>query len=78
MAPIPPKWITENNIFQNKGDYQPLDTMLSNYHRWTYIQSSNNFYHNLGNVGTALNPIFLQAPTKNRSDSRVHLVWEVL
>lgn len=63
-GPNTTKWITENNIFQNKGDYQPLDTMLSNYHRWTYIQSSNNFYHNLGNVGTALNPIFLQAPTK--------------
>ncbi|MBK7651007.1 MAG: hypothetical protein IPJ20_10015 [Flammeovirgaceae bacterium] len=54
---------TETKVFQNKINYQPLDTLLNNYHRWTYIQSFNNLYHDLGNVGTALNSIFLQAPT---------------
>lgn len=61
-GPKTTKWITENNVFQNKLDYQPLDTSLSNYHRWTYIQGFNNFYHDLGNVGTVLNPIFPMAP----------------
>jgi len=51
-------WITEENLFQNKKKYQPLDTSLSNYHRWTYVQRFNNFYQDLGNMGTALNPIF--------------------
>ncbi len=51
-------WITENDLFLNKKNYQPLDTTLSNYHRWTYVQRFNNFYQDLGNVGTALNPIF--------------------
>ena len=51
-------WITENDLFYNKKNYQPLDTSLSNYHRWTYVQRFNNFYQDLGNVGTALNPIF--------------------
>lgn len=51
-------WISENDLFLNKKKYQPLDTSLSNYHRWTYVQRFNNFYQDLGNVGTALNPIF--------------------
>jgi hypothetical protein len=51
-------WITENDLFLNKKNYQPLDTTLSNYHRWTYVQRFNNFYQDLGNVGTALNPLF--------------------
>lgn len=51
-------WITEQDIFMNKKKYQPLDTNISNYHRWTYLQRFNNFYHDLGNVGTALNPLF--------------------
>jgi hypothetical protein len=51
-------WITENDLFYNKNNYQPLDTTLLNYHRWTYVQRFNNYYQDLGNVGTALNPIF--------------------
>jgi Putative porin len=51
-------WISENDLFLNKKKYQPLDTNLANYHRWTYVQRFNNFYQDLGNVGTALNPIF--------------------
>jgi hypothetical protein len=52
-------WITENDLFLNKRkNYQPLDTNLSNYHRWTYVQRFNNHYQDLGNVGTALNSVF--------------------
>jgi len=52
-------WITENDLFMNKRkNYQPLDTNLSNYHRWTYVQRFNNHYQDLGNAGTALNPVF--------------------
>jgi len=51
-------WITENDLFLNKKIYQPLDTNLANYHRWTYVQRFNNHYQDLGNIGTALNPIF--------------------
>jgi len=55
-------WITENDIYLNKNNYQPLDTTIIDYHRWTFIQKLNNFYQDLGNVGTALNPIFPIAP----------------
>lgn len=56
-------WITENDIYLNKDNYQPLDTVINDYHRWTFIQKLNNLYQDLGNVGTALNPIFPIAPT---------------
>ena len=51
-------WISENDLFLNKKNYQPLDTNLANYHRWTYVQRFRNFFQDLGNVGTALNPLF--------------------
>jgi len=51
-------WITEQDVFMNKNNYRPLDTALLNYHRWAYVQRFNNLYQDLGNVGTALNPIF--------------------
>jgi hypothetical protein len=57
-------WISEADLFQNKKKYQPLDTNMSNYHRWTYVQRFNNYYQDLGNVGTALNPLF---PTVNET-----------
>jgi len=57
-GPNTTKWITENEIFLNKNIYKPIDTLLKDFHRWTYVQRQNNFYHDLGNVGTAMNPIF--------------------
>lgn len=56
-------WITEQDLFTNRITYQPLDTTLNNYHRWTYVQQFNNLYQDLGNVGTSLNSIFPTVPT---------------
>jgi len=51
--------ISETDLFYNKKkNYQPLDTAINNFHRWTYVQRFNNKYQDLGNMGTALNPIF--------------------
>ena len=57
-GPKTSKWITEKDLFENRNHYQPIDTSITNYHRWTYVQKYNNFYKDLGNVGTALNSIF--------------------
>jgi hypothetical protein len=51
-------WTSEKNIFYNTPTYYTLDTAINNYHRWTHIQQLANFYKDLGNVGTAMNPIF--------------------
>lgn len=65
-------WTTEQSFFFNKPLYQPLDTTLSNYHRWTHVQLLNNTSQDLGNVGTALNPIFPSVPTTIGADPGYH------
>lgn len=57
-GPKTTQWISANDVFYNRKDYKLLDTTLTDYHRWTYIQRLNNFYHDLGNIGTALNSIY--------------------
>ena len=59
-GPTTTKWITEQDIFFNRKNYHPVDTSILNYHRWTYVSKLNNFYKDLGNMGTALVPIFPQ------------------
>jgi Putative porin len=51
-------WTTENEIFLNKKNLRPLD-----FHRWTPIQKLENKYQDLGNIGTALNPIYPIVPS---------------
>lgn len=61
-GPTTTRWTTEREMFTAKTNFRPLDTTINNYHRWTYVQKSNNFFHDLGNNGTALNPIFPVLP----------------
>ncbi len=52
---------TETEIFENrKNNYVPLDTSIYNLHRWDFVHKNENKYQDLGNLGTALNPIFPQ------------------
>lgn len=61
-GPSTTKWTTEADLFKNHPNYRPLDTTLLEYHRWTYVQKSRNFYQDLGVMGTALNEIFPSTP----------------
>lgn len=61
-GPETTRWKTEADIFKNNSKTQPLDTTLSEYHRWSYVQRFQNFYQDLGVVGTALNDIFPTTP----------------
>lgn len=53
---------TEAEIFENKKSYVPLDTSIYNIHRWDFVKKYENKYQDLGNLGTALNPIFPTLP----------------
>src|SRR3954464_12481546 len=48
-GPSTTRWTTEREMFTAKTNFRPLDTSIVNYHRWTYVQKSANFYHDLGN-----------------------------
>src|SRR5690349_13540188 len=54
---------TEKEIFENKKSFVPLDTSIFNLHRWDFVQKNENKYQDLGNLGTALNPIFPKLPS---------------
>lgn len=62
-GPATTKWTTEADLFKNRPNYRLLDTAVNEYQRWTYVQRSNNFYQDLGVVGTALNEIFPTSPS---------------
>lgn len=53
---------SEKDIFENRRNYRPLDTLIHNLHRWDFVRKYDNKYQDLGNVGTALNPIFPGVP----------------
>ena len=50
--------ISEEDIFYNRWVYKPIDTTINNIHRWSYLQRFNYRYQDLGNIGTALNPLY--------------------
>lgn len=50
--------ISEEDIFYNRLVYKPIDTSITNIHRWGYLQRFNYLYQDLGNIGTALNPLY--------------------
>jgi hypothetical protein len=50
--------ISEEDIFYNRLAYKPIDTAITNLHRWGYLQRFNYRYQDLGNIGTALNPLY--------------------
>ncbi|MEQ8302187.1 MAG: putative porin [Cyclobacteriaceae bacterium] len=62
-GPNTTRWTTEEDIFYNRKNFRAVDTAITNYHRWTYVQRFNNLYKDLGNIGTALYPLFPQLST---------------
>lgn len=56
-------WTTEQDLFRNRPNYRVIDTTLTNYHRWTYVQRFENYYKDLGVMGTALSAIFPTVPS---------------
>jgi hypothetical protein len=63
-GPKTTKWIMEQDVFFNRNKYHAIDTSITNYHRWTYVQRFNHFYKDLGNMGTSLSPIFPLMPSQ--------------
>lgn len=50
----------EEDFFQNRNALHPIDTSGWNFHQFSYVQRYNNFYQDLGNIGTAIRPIYNQ------------------
>jgi hypothetical protein len=61
-GPKTSRYYFEKDVFLNRQTYHFIDTTPRNFHRYTYIQQRENMYQDLGNIGTAMNPIYYQVP----------------
>lgn len=61
-GPTTTRYIYEENIKYNNREYFFIDTSVVNLHRYQFIAQEQNFYQDLGNIGTAINPIYPQIP----------------
>jgi hypothetical protein len=61
-GPKTSRYYLENDVFFNRITYHPIDTAIRNFHRYNYVQRFNNLYQDLGNIGTAIQPIYYQVP----------------
>jgi hypothetical protein len=78
-GPRTSKYFYETDIFFNKERYFEIDTLIRNFHQWNYVQRNQNLYQDLGNVGTAIQPIYYRAPGVIGARSGAHvydLYWD--
>lgn len=59
-GPTTSQYFYENDFFRNNFQLHSIDTSAWNFHRFNYVQRYNNFYQDLGNIGTAIRPIFTE------------------
>lgn len=57
-GPTTSLYFYESDFFRNKFELHTLDSAAWNFHRFNYVQRYNNFYQDLGNIGTAIRPVF--------------------
>jgi hypothetical protein len=79
-GPNTSRYYYEREVFYNQQVLHPIDTLPRNLHRnATYVQKYNNLYQDLGNIGTAIRPIYYQAPDNIGMRSGFHvydLYWD--
>ncbi len=70
----------ERDVFMNRPVLHSIDTFIHNFHRnANYVQKNNNLYQDLGNIGTAIHPIYSGAPAEIGATTGYHaydLYWD--
>lgn len=61
-GPKTSRYYFEEDVFLNKQTFHFIDTVIRGFHRYTYLEKNNNLYQDLGNIGTAMRPLYYQAP----------------
>jgi hypothetical protein len=61
-GPKSSRYYYENDVFMNNLTYHTIDTVIRDFHRFTYVQRSLNTLQDLGNIGTSSRPIFYLVP----------------
>lgn len=78
-GPNTSRYYYESDVFYNREVHHPIDTLIRNFHRnASYVQRYNNLYQDLGNIGTAIRPVYYQTPENIGADLGFHsydLYW---
>lgn len=61
-GPRTSKYYYERDVYLNQVNLHTIDTVIRDFHRFTYVQRHEYKYQDLGNIGTAIRPIFYQTP----------------
>jgi len=78
-GPKTSRFYFEEDVLLNRLQYHTIDTVITNFHRFTYLQKNNYLYQDLGNIGTAIRPIYFQVPAVLGASSGFQsydLYWE--
>ena len=61
-GPTSTKYFLEEDVFNNRKRLYTIDTTMDGIHNYNFVQRNRNLYTDLGNMGTAIRPIFYKAP----------------
>jgi hypothetical protein len=78
-GPTTSQYYYEEDVFYNREKLYPIDTLIRNFHRYNYVQRYLYTYQDLGNIGTAIQPLFYQPPSVSGYRSGSHqydLYWD--
>ncbi|MCY7360150.1 MAG: putative porin, partial [Rudanella sp.] len=63
-GPRTTRYYLEADVLNNRKTLFTTDTLLDGVHLYNFVQRNGNLYQDLGNLGTALRPVFYQEPTQ--------------
>ncbi len=78
-GPTTSRYFYEDEVFFNQKKFYYIDTIIRDFHQFNFVQRYNNLYQDLGNIGTAIKPIYYQAPEQIGVRSGFHaydLYWD--
>lgn len=61
-GPTTSQYFLESDLFRNKWISYPIDTVIRNFHHFSFSQRRQNLYQDLGNIGTAIRPVYQDVP----------------
>ena len=59
-GPKTTRYFLETDIFNNRKTLYLIDTALAGHHQYNFVNRNQNLYQDLGNLGTALRPVFYE------------------
>jgi hypothetical protein len=61
-GPRTSQYYFEEDVFMNRDVRYKVDTLIRDFHRFNDVQRNENFYQDLGVIGTAIRPIYYNVP----------------